>query len=70
MPPPDPKLHFMIKMALRNALKLVPGLRKQIREIDEDIMASKLITEIGQSNYQIVRLASAPGHTFETPTGP
>jgi hypothetical protein len=66
----DGALHFLIKMALRNALKLVPGLRKQIGDIDEDVMASKLLLEIEMSNYDIVRRTGATGHTFEAPEGP
>jgi hypothetical protein len=70
MSKPDRALHFVIKMALRNALKLVPGLRKQIGDLDEDVIVSKLLLEIGQSNYEIVRKPGSPGHTFETPSGP
>ena len=70
MSKPDGALHFLIKMALRNALKLVPGLRKQIGDIDEDVMASKLLLEIEMSNYDIVRSPGAAGHTFEAPEGP
>jgi hypothetical protein len=66
----NPGLHFVIKMALRNALKLVRGLRKQISETEEDVMTSKLLQEIGLSNYEIVRRQGAAGHTFEAPTGP
>jgi hypothetical protein len=40
--PDDRGLRFVIKMALRNALKLVRGLRKQITELDEDVMARAL----------------------------
>jgi hypothetical protein len=69
MSKPDSALHFVIKMALRNALKLVPGLRKQIGDIDEDVMASKLLLEIDQSNYVIVRGAGSTGHTFDAPAG-
>jgi len=32
---PIPDLHFVVQMALRNALKLVLGLRKQISTADE-----------------------------------
>ena len=35
MPDHDPGLHFVVQMALRNALKLVRGLRKQISEAEE-----------------------------------
>jgi hypothetical protein len=43
------ELHFVIKMALRNALKLVRRLRKQVSDIDEDMMATKLIEETWHS---------------------
>jgi hypothetical protein len=63
-------LRFVIKMALRNALKLVRGLRKQISDSDEDVMTNKLIQEIELSNYTITKKSGAPGHTFEAPKGP
>jgi hypothetical protein len=66
----DQSLRFVIKMALRNALKLIRGLRKQISDSDEDVMTIKLIKEIEMSNYEIVKKAGAPGHTFEAPEGP
>ena len=55
-------------MALRNALKLVRGLRKQISELDEDIMTAKLINEINLSNYEIVKKAGTCGHVVDLPT--
>jgi hypothetical protein len=57
-------------MALRRALKLVRGLRKQISEAEESVMAGKLLDEIAASNYEIVKRPGAPGHVFEAPTGP
>jgi hypothetical protein len=51
----DDALRFVLKMALRNALKLVKGLRKQVREIDESIVVTKLLSEIDVSGYEIVR---------------
>jgi hypothetical protein len=66
----DPKLHFIVQMALRRALKLVRGLRKQISEAEESVMAGKLLDEIALSNYEIVRRPGAPGHTFPSPIGP
>jgi hypothetical protein len=69
MSKPDTTLHFVIKMALRNALKLVPGLRKLVGDIDEDVMASKLLLEVDHSNYEIVRRSGSTGHTFEAPAG-
>jgi hypothetical protein len=70
MPHHDPGLHFVVQMALRNALKLVRGLRKQISEAEESVMTGKLLDEIALSNYEIVKRPSAPGHVFEPPTGP
>jgi hypothetical protein len=60
-------LRFVIKMALRNALKLVRGLRKQISDIDEDVMTAKLINEINLSNYEIVKKAGTCGHVVDLP---
>jgi hypothetical protein len=71
MPTPDDQpLRFVIKLALRNAFRLVRGLRKQISDPDEDVMAIKFIQEIEMSNYQITKKPGAAGHTFEAPTGP
>jgi hypothetical protein len=67
---PDPALHFVFQMALRNALKLVRGLRKQISEAEESLMAGKLLDEIAMSNYEIVKRQGATGHVFEAPAGP
>ena len=64
LPREDP-FRFVIKMALRNALKLVRGLRKQISDAEEDVMAAKLIEEIKLSNYMITKKAEPCGHTFE-----
>jgi hypothetical protein len=70
MPDPNSGLHFVVQMALRNALKLVRGLRKQISEAEESVMAGKLLDEIAMSNYEIVkRKGSAAGHTFPAPVG-
>lgn len=70
MPAPDPALLFVIKMALRNALKLVRGLRREVGELDEDVMARKLLDEIELSAYRIVKDPGSAGHTFAAPTGP
>jgi hypothetical protein len=66
----DQGLHFVIKMALRNALKLVRGLRKQISDTDEDVIAVKVIQEINLSNYEITKKSGSSGHTFQAPTTP
>jgi hypothetical protein len=63
-------LRFVIKMALRNAFRVIAGLRKQINEMDEDVMTIKFIQEIEMSNYQITKKSGASGHTFEAPKGP
>jgi hypothetical protein len=48
-------LRFVLKMALRNALKMVKGLRKQISDVDEDVMVLKLIEELKASGYEIAK---------------
>ena len=55
----DDALRYVLKMALRNAVKLVKGLRKQIGAIDEDVMVAKLIRELEVSGYEI---AKRPGN--------
>jgi hypothetical protein len=70
MPPPaENPLRFVVAQALRKALKLVRGLRKQIDERDEQVMAAKLIDEIGIAGYEIVRKQGNSRFTFEPPTG-
>src|ERR1700686_4598517 len=49
----DAALGFVLKMALRNTVKLVKGLPKQISDIDEDLMVANLIEEVRQSSYEI-----------------
>jgi hypothetical protein len=51
----DDALRFVLKMALRNPCKLVKGLRKQVGEIDERIVVTKLLSEIDVVGYKIVR---------------
>jgi hypothetical protein len=63
----DQGLRFVVKMALRNALNLVCRLRKQITNVDEDVMAGKLIDEINLSNYEIVKKAGTGGHVVDLP---
>ena len=66
----DEALRFVLKMALRNALKLVRGLRKQIGDREEDLIVLALIREIELSAYTVVKRAGTTGHTFDPPTGP
>jgi hypothetical protein len=66
----DEPLRFVVKMALRNAFRVIAGLRRQISDLDQDVMTNKLIQEIELSNYEIVKKPGAPGHTFEAPKGP
>jgi hypothetical protein len=69
MPLPPESLLFTVQMALRKALKMVPGLRKQVGERDERVMAIKLVAEINVA-YDIVKKPGAVGHVFDPPTGP
>jgi hypothetical protein len=59
-------------MALRKALKLVRGLRKQVTDLDQEIMAKKMVDELDISGWEIRKRpdASAAGFTFEPPEGP
>ena len=58
-------------MALRRALKLVRGLRKQINDIDENIMAKKMIDDLDVSGWEIRKKPGGnAGFTFEPPEGP
>jgi hypothetical protein len=70
MSAPDPDLEFVVKMALRNALKMVRGLRKQIGDREEDVMARRLLDELALSGHEIVQRPGPPaGHLFEAPKG-
>ncbi|HEY6258204.1 MAG TPA: hypothetical protein VIY51_20675 [Xanthobacteraceae bacterium] len=67
----DPAVRFVVKMALRRSLKLIKGLRRQLTDIDENIMVDKLLSELDTSGWQIVRqLGRSAGFTVEKPTGP
>jgi hypothetical protein len=63
-PPDDAALRFVLKIALHNALKLVRGLRKQISDIEEDVLVAKLIEELRMSSYKIVKKPGTTGHAF------
>jgi len=65
----DKDLSFVLKMALRNALKLIPGLRKQLGDKDEDIVVLKFLRELEVSGFEIVRKPRNAGFTLETPGG-
>jgi hypothetical protein len=69
MPLPPEGLLFSVQMALRKALKMVPGLRKQIVERDERVMAIKFVSEISIA-YDIVRRPGEVGHVCDPSTGP
>jgi len=69
MPLPAESLLFAVQMALRKALKMVPGLRKQIGERDERVMVIKFVNEIGIA-YGIVKKPGDVGHLFDPLTGP
>jgi hypothetical protein len=60
---------FVLKMVVRNALKLIPGLRKQLRDMDEDIVVVKFLRELERSGYEIVKKPRNAGFTLETPGG-
>jgi hypothetical protein len=49
--PDDAALRFVLKMALRNAFKMVKALRMQISNIDEEVVVAKLIEELQMSSY-------------------
>ena len=68
MPLPPEPLIFSIQVALRRALKMVSGLRRQISERDERLVAIKLITEINLA-HDIVRKSVAVGHTTSPENG-
>jgi len=69
MPLPPEGLLFSVQMALRKALKTVPGLRKQIGERDERVMAINFVNEISIA-YDIVRKPGDVVHVFGPPIGP
>jgi hypothetical protein len=60
---------FILKMALRNALKLIPGLRKEIGDKDEDVIVMKFLRELDVAGYVVVRKPGNAGFTFDTPGG-
>jgi hypothetical protein len=65
----DKDRSFVLKMALRNALKPIPGLRKQLSDKDEDVVVLKLLRELEVSGYEVVKKPGNADFTFETPGG-
>ncbi len=58
-------------MALRKALRLIRGLRRQITDVDESIMTTKTIDELEISGWEITQKPDrSAGFVVETPTGP
>jgi len=55
MGPDDVAFRFVLKMALRNVLRMVKGLRKRIGDVDEDVIDRKLLEELRQSSYEVVK---------------
>jgi hypothetical protein len=62
--PQEDSIRFLLKMALRKALKLIRRLRKQVSDIDEDIMAKKMLDELDISGWEIRK---KPGGSPEGP---
>jgi hypothetical protein len=56
-------------MALRNALKLIPGLLKQLNDKDEDIVVLKRWRKLDTGGYEIVPKSGYAGSTLEMPGG-
>jgi hypothetical protein len=63
----DQSHSFVVKMALRNALGLIPG--KKISDKHEDIVVLKLLRELDLMGYEIVKKPGNAGFTFDTPGG-
>jgi len=60
MLPQQDAVLFLVKTALRKALKLIRGLRKQVSDIDEDIMAKKMLDELDISGWKIRKKPGRP----------
>jgi hypothetical protein len=56
-------------MALRGVLRLIPGLRKQLGDKDEDAVVLKVLCELDVAGYEIVKKPGGADFTFETPGG-
>jgi hypothetical protein len=66
--PDDNKDHsFVVKMALGNALELIPGLRKKLCDKVVDIVVLKLLREL--DNAIVKKPGNAGLFTFDTPNG-
>ncbi len=64
MPAFDP---FILKMALRKALRLIRGPRRQITDIDESIMTKKIIDELEVSGLEITWKPGRPARFVIAP---
>jgi hypothetical protein len=51
--PEEDRIRFLLKMSLRKALKLIRRLRRQVSEINEDIMAKKILDELDICGWEI-----------------
>jgi hypothetical protein len=56
-------------MALRKALRMKKGVRRQISDAEADIIVLKLLDELNVAGYEIVKKPGDAGFTFETPGG-
>jgi hypothetical protein len=69
MPDNNTDHSFVLKMALRKALRMTKGLRRQISDAEDDIIVLKLLEELDVAGYEIVKKPGNAGFTFETPGG-
>lgn len=60
---------FVLKMALRKALRTIKGPRRQISDAEDDIIVLKLLEELDVAGYEIVKKPGNAGFAFETPGG-
>ena len=51
--PREDRIRFLLKMSLRKALELIRRLRRQVSEINEDIMAKKILDELDICGWEI-----------------
>lgn len=59
---------FVLKMALRGVLKLIPGLRR-LGDKDENAIVLKVLRELDVAGYEIVKKPGGADFTFENRAG-
>ena len=65
---PQRALRFELVLGLRKGLKTCHGLRRQLTEVDEKIIAEKIVEQLQLSGYRIEHNGAAVDLRGDTPS--